>query len=40
MSFINVSHIKKTFKVAKKQSGIKATLKNFIKREYRRVRQF
>lgn len=34
MSFINVSHIKKTFKVAKKQSGIKATLKNFIKREY------
>ncbi len=34
MSFINVKHIKKTFKVAKKGNGIKATLKNFIKREY------
>ena len=34
MSFINVSHIKKTFKVVKKQPGFKATLKSFIKREY------
>lgn len=37
MSFINVSHISKTFKVAKKQSGFKATLKNFIKREYKYI---
>ncbi|MGN1371810.1 MAG: ATP-binding cassette domain-containing protein [Candidatus Coprovivens sp.] len=37
MSFINVSHISKTFKVAKKQPGIKATLKNFIKREYKYI---
>lgn len=37
MSFINVSHITKTFKVAKKESGIKATLKNFIKREYKYI---
>ena len=37
MSFINVKHIKKTFKVAKKQSGIKATLKNFIKRDYKYI---
>ena len=37
MSFINVSHISKSFKVAKKQSGILATLKNFVKREYIQV---
>ena len=37
MSFINVSHISKTFKVAKKQSGMLATLKNFVKREYKYV---
>lgn len=37
MSFINVSHITKTFKVAKKKSGIKATLKSFIKREYKYI---
>lgn len=37
MSFINVEHITKTFKVAKKQAGIKATLKNFIKREYKYI---
>ncbi len=37
MSFINVSHITKTFKVVKKQSGFKATLKNFIKREYKYI---
>lgn len=37
MSFISVKHIKKTFKVVKKSSGIKATLKNFIKREYKYI---
>lgn len=37
MSFINVSHISKTFKVAKRGSGIKATLKSFIKREYKYI---
>lgn len=37
MSFINVSHITKTFKVAQKKSGIKATLKNFIKRDYKYI---
>ena len=37
MSFINVSHISKTFKVVKKKSGFKATLKNFIKREYKYI---
>lgn len=37
MSFINVSHIKKTFKVVKKQPGFKATLKSFIKREYKYI---
>ena len=34
MSFINVSHINKTFKVAKRKSGLKASLKSFFKREY------
>ena len=34
MSFINVKHISKTFKVAKRKSGIKATLKSFLKRNY------
>lgn len=37
MSFINVEHIQKTFKVAKKGSGIKATLKNFFKRDYKYI---
>lgn len=37
MSFINVEHISKTFKVAKKKSGLKATLKNFIKRDYKYI---
>ena len=37
MSFINVSHISKTFKVAKKQSGLLATLKSFVKREYKYI---
>lgn len=34
MSFINVDCISKTFKVAKRNSGLKATLKSFFKREY------
>ena len=34
MSFINVNHISKTFKVAKRQSGLKASLKSFFKRNY------
>ncbi len=34
MSFINVAHISKTFKVSKKKSGLKETLKSFLKREY------
>ena len=34
MSFINVNHISKTFKVAKCQSGLKASLKSFFKRNY------
>ena len=37
MSFINVSHISKTFKVAKKKTGLKETLKSFIKREYQYI---
>lgn len=34
MSFINVNHISKTFKVAKRQSGLKSSLKSFFKRNY------
>ena len=34
MSFINVNHISKAFKVAKRQSGLKASLKSFFKRNY------
>ena len=34
MSFINVNNINKTFKVAKRSSGVKASLKSFIKRDY------
>ena len=34
MSFINVKNISKTFKVAKRRSGMKATLKSFFKRNY------
>ena len=34
MSFINVNHISKTFKVAKRESGLLASLKSFFKREY------
>lgn len=38
MSFINVENIGKTFKVAKKSSGFKGTLKNFIKRDYKYIK--
>ena len=34
MSFINVNHISKTFKVAKRERGLVAALKSFFKREY------
>ncbi|MDY3756977.1 MAG: ATP-binding cassette domain-containing protein [Bacilli bacterium] len=34
MSFINVDCISKTFKVAKRNSGLRAALKSFFKREY------
>lgn len=34
MSFIDVKNISKTFKVAKRRSGLKATLKSFFKRNY------
>ena len=34
MSFIEVKNISKTFKVAKRKKGFKATVKNFIKRDY------
>lgn len=37
MSFINVNHINKTFKVAKRRSGLKAALKSFFKREYKYI---
>ena len=35
MSFINVSSISKTFKVAKRNSGLKSAVKSFFKREYK-----
>ena len=34
MSFINVNNINKTFKVAKRSSGLKASLKSFFKKDY------
>ena len=37
MSFIEVKHITKTFKVAKKKSGLKASFKSFFKRDYKIV---
>ena len=37
MSFIKVDSITKTFKVAKRNSGLKAALKSFFKREYIQV---
>ncbi len=38
MSFISVKHIKKTFKVPIKSSGILGTLKSFFKRKYRYIK--
>ena len=37
MSYIEVNHITKSFKVAKKKSGIKESLKSFFKRDYKIV---
>lgn len=37
MSYIEVKNMSKTFKVAKRNSGIRAALKSFIKREYKYV---
>lgn len=37
MSFIEVKHITKTFKVANKKSGLKESLKSFFKRDYKIV---
>lgn len=37
MSFIEVNHITKTFKVAKKKSGLKEAFKSFFKRDYKIV---
>jgi ABC-2 type transport system ATP-binding protein len=38
MSFIEVKQISKTFRVAKKRSGLKASIKSFFKREYMDVK--
>ena len=38
MSFIEVKQISKTFKIAKKKSGLKEAIKSFIKREYLNVK--
>ena len=37
MSFIEVKNISKTFKVAKKESGLKGAFKSFFKREYKEI---
>ena len=37
MSFIKVDSTTKTFKVAKRNSGLKAALKSFFKRDYQYV---
>lgn len=37
MSFIEVKNVTKTFKVAKRNSGLRATLKSFSKREYQYI---
>ena len=37
MSFIEVEHINKTFKVSKRKSGIKDAIKSFFKRDYKLV---
>ena len=34
MSFITVKNINKTFKVPKRKSGVRSTLKSFFKRDY------
>ena len=34
MSFIEVKQISKTFRVAKKKSGLKESIKSFFKREF------
>lgn len=34
MAYIEVNNIQKQFKVARRKSGVKATLKSFVKREY------
>ncbi len=34
MAFIDVNHISKTFKVSKRRSGLKESIKSFIKRKY------
>lgn len=38
MSFIEVKNISKTFKVAKKSSGLKESIKSFLKREYHEIK--
>lgn len=38
MSFIEVEHISKTFKVAKRKSGVKDAIKSFFRRDYKLVR--
>ena len=38
MSFIEVKHISKSFKVAKKKSGLKESIKSFFKREFIEVK--
>ena len=37
MSFIEVEHISKTFKVAKRKSGVKDAIKSFFRRDYKLV---
>lgn len=37
MSFIEVEHISKTFKVAKRKNGVKDAIKSFFKRDYKIV---
>ena len=37
MSFIEVRQISKTFKLAKKKSGLKEAFKSFFKREYKYI---
>ena len=38
MSFIEIKQISKTFKVAKKKSGLKESIKSFFKREFIEVK--